>query len=133
MPIAFALVSKLWIEYVGGDVRAASGVSRVHSRPATVLGARGEAVAASGLLPSRNSTSMLEAPERALTCDDRRTPPSSLGQSTSMVRKNLGLFSSSADQQEQPFIQVNAHRSIWIKWQRLAAVSIGWRKMLMSF
>jgi hypothetical protein len=50
-----------------------------------------------------------------------------------MVRKNLGLFSSSADQQEQPFMQVNAHRSIWITWQRLAAVSIGWRKMLMSF
>jgi hypothetical protein len=32
-----------------------------------------------------------------------------------MVRKNLGLFSSSADQQEQPFVQVNEHRSIWIK------------------
>jgi hypothetical protein len=32
-----------------------------------------------------------------------------------MVRKNPGLFSSSADQQEQPFMQVNAYRSIWIK------------------
>jgi len=32
-----------------------------------------------------------------------------------MVRKNLGLFSSSADQQEQPFAQVNADRIIWIK------------------
>jgi len=32
-----------------------------------------------------------------------------------MVRKNLGLFSLSADQQEQPFMQVNADRSIWIK------------------
>jgi hypothetical protein len=36
-------------------------------------------------------------------------------QSTSMVRKNLGLFSSSRDQQEQLFVQVNADRSIWIK------------------
>jgi hypothetical protein len=32
-----------------------------------------------------------------------------------MVRKILELFSSSADQQEQPFVQVNAKRSIWIK------------------
>jgi hypothetical protein len=32
-----------------------------------------------------------------------------------MVRKNLRLFSSSDDQQEQPFTQVNADRSIWIK------------------
>jgi hypothetical protein len=32
-----------------------------------------------------------------------------------MVRKNLGRFSSSGDQQEQPFVQVNAYRSIWIK------------------
>ena len=32
-----------------------------------------------------------------------------------MVRKNLGLFLSSGDQQEQPFVQVNAYRSIWIK------------------
>ena len=50
-----------------------------------------------------------------------------------MVRKNLGLFSSSADQQEQPFVQANAYRSIWIKSQRLAAISTGWRIMLMSF
>jgi hypothetical protein len=50
-----------------------------------------------------------------------------------MVRKTWALFSSSADQQEQPFAQVNADRSIWIKWQRLAARSIGWREMLMSF
>jgi hypothetical protein len=49
-----------------------------------------------------------------------------------MVRKNLGQFSSPDDQQEQPFVQVNADRSIWIKWQRLAATGIGWRKMLMS-
>jgi hypothetical protein len=32
-----------------------------------------------------------------------------------MVRKNLDLFLSSVDQQEQPFAQVNADRSIWIK------------------
>ena len=32
-----------------------------------------------------------------------------------MVRKNLGLFSSSGDQQDQPFGQVNADHSIWIK------------------
>jgi hypothetical protein len=32
-----------------------------------------------------------------------------------MVRKTLGLFSSSGDQQEQPFVQVNTHPSIWIK------------------
>jgi hypothetical protein len=50
-----------------------------------------------------------------------------------MVRKTLGRFSSSGDQQEQPFAQVNADRSIWIKWQRMAATGIGWRPMLMSF
>ena len=32
-----------------------------------------------------------------------------------MVRKTWGLFSSSGDQQEQPFVQVIAHRSNWIK------------------
>jgi hypothetical protein len=32
-----------------------------------------------------------------------------------MVRKIWGLFSSSGDQQEQPFVQVNADPSIWIK------------------
>jgi len=32
-----------------------------------------------------------------------------------MVRKNLGLFSSLGDQQEQPLVQVNADHSIWIK------------------
>ena len=37
--------------------------------------ARDEAVAASGLLLSRKSTSVLEALEQALTCDDRLTPP----------------------------------------------------------
>jgi hypothetical protein len=50
-----------------------------------------------------------------------------------MVRKNPGLFSSPGDQQEQPLVHVNADRSIWIKWQRLAAISTGWRPMLMSF
>jgi hypothetical protein len=50
-----------------------------------------------------------------------------------MVRKNLGLLSSSGDQQEQPFVQVIADHSIWIEWQRLAAIGIGWREMLMSF
>jgi hypothetical protein len=50
-----------------------------------------------------------------------------------MVRKNLALFSSSGDQQEQPFVQVIAHRSIWIKQQRLAATGTGWRPTLMSF
>jgi hypothetical protein len=32
-----------------------------------------------------------------------------------MVRKILGLFSSFGGQQEQPFAQVTADRSIWIK------------------
>jgi hypothetical protein len=32
-----------------------------------------------------------------------------------MVRKTLGLFSSSGDQQEQPFVQVNSDPNIWIK------------------
>jgi hypothetical protein len=32
-----------------------------------------------------------------------------------MVRKTRVLFSSSGDQQEQPFMQVNDDRSIWIK------------------
>jgi hypothetical protein len=50
-----------------------------------------------------------------------------------MVRKIRGLFLSSSDQQEQPFVQVNEDHSIWIKWQRLAASSTGWRTMLMSF
>ena len=50
-----------------------------------------------------------------------------------MVRKIPGLFSSSGDQQEQPFVQVNADHSIWINWQRLAAISTSWRTMLMSF
>jgi hypothetical protein len=50
-----------------------------------------------------------------------------------MVRKNPELFSSSGDQQEQPFVQVNADRSMWIKQQRLASVSTDWRLMLMSF
>jgi hypothetical protein len=50
-----------------------------------------------------------------------------------MARKTLGLFSSSVDQQEQPFVQVNAHRSIWIKSQRVAAIGTGWRQMRMSF
>jgi hypothetical protein len=49
-----------------------------------------------------------------------------------MVRKIRGLFSSSVDQQEQPFVQVNADRSISIKQQRLAAIGIGWRAMLMN-
>jgi hypothetical protein len=49
-----------------------------------------------------------------------------------MVRKNLGLFSSSSDHQQQLFVQVDADRSIWIKWQRVAATGTGWRPMLMS-
>jgi len=32
-----------------------------------------------------------------------------------MVRKNPRLFTSPDDQQEQPFVQVNAYHSIWIK------------------
>jgi hypothetical protein len=32
-----------------------------------------------------------------------------------MVRKIWMLFFSSIDQQEQPFVQVNTDRSIWIK------------------
>jgi hypothetical protein len=32
-----------------------------------------------------------------------------------MIRKTLGLFPSSGDQQEQPFAQVIVDRSIWIK------------------
>jgi hypothetical protein len=42
-----------------------------------------------------------------------------------MVRKNLEAFSSSGDQQEQPFVQVIADRSIWIsssEWQQLVLV-----------
>jgi hypothetical protein len=50
-----------------------------------------------------------------------------------MVRKIWGLFSSSGDQQEQPFVQIDADRSIWIKWHRLAASSTDWQAMLMSF
>jgi hypothetical protein len=50
-----------------------------------------------------------------------------------MVRKIRRLFSSSGDQQEQPFVQVNADHSIWISKQRLATSSTGWRLMLMTF
>ena len=50
-----------------------------------------------------------------------------------MVRKILDPFLSSGDQQEQPFVQVNADRSIWIKKQRMAGTGTGWRAMLMSF
>jgi hypothetical protein len=50
-----------------------------------------------------------------------------------MLRKILGRFSSSGDQQEQPFVQVNVKPGIWIKWQRVAAVGTGWMRMLMSF
>jgi len=50
-----------------------------------------------------------------------------------MSRKTLDLFSSSGDQQEQPFVQVNADHSVWIKKQRLAAINTGWHAMLMSF
>jgi hypothetical protein len=50
-----------------------------------------------------------------------------------MVRKIRKLFSSSGDQQEQPFVQVNADHSIWISKQRLATSSTGWRLMLMTF
>jgi hypothetical protein len=32
-----------------------------------------------------------------------------------MVRKTLSLFSSPADQQGTPFVQVIVYRSIWIK------------------
>jgi hypothetical protein len=32
-----------------------------------------------------------------------------------MVRKNLGSILLVRDQQEQPFVQVNADHSIWIK------------------
>jgi hypothetical protein len=30
-------------------------------------------------------------------------------------KENLGLLFSSRDQQEKPFVQVIAHRSVWIK------------------
>jgi hypothetical protein len=43
-----------------------------------------------------------------------------------MVRKNLGLFSSSGDQQEQPFVQVIAivaFGSSSSDWQQLAPTS----------
>jgi hypothetical protein len=43
-----------------------------------------------------------------------------------MARKIRGLFSSSGDQQGQPFVQVNGHRNIWIKcneWQQLARLA----------
>ena len=43
-----------------------------------------------------------------------------------MVRKNLGLFSSPGDQQKQPFMQVNAYHSIWIK---VAATSSSWHRL----
>jgi hypothetical protein len=37
------------------------------------------------------------------------------GQSIHGTEKPRGLFSSSADQQEQPFVQLNANHSLWIK------------------
>jgi hypothetical protein len=46
-----------------------------------------------------------------------RTVTCPLAQSEERIhgKETLGLFSSSADQQEQLFVQVNADRSIWIK------------------
>ena len=43
--------------------------------------------------------------------------PAPLAQSVERIhgKEKLELFSSSGDQQEQPFVQVNADRSIWIK------------------
>jgi hypothetical protein len=55
-----------------------------------------------------SDTDMLDQVERTIV-------PWLSRQSTSMVRKIPGLFSSSGDQQEQPFVQVNSHPSIWIK------------------
>jgi hypothetical protein len=60
----------------------------------------------------------------ASNCRPDTWPPSSVGRAHP-CKENLGLFSSSGDQQEQPFAQVKADRSIWIKWQRLAVISIG--------
>jgi hypothetical protein len=67
-----------------------------------------------------------------LTAETELAP---LAQSVERIhgKENSGLFSSSGDQQEQPFVQANADRSIWIKWQRVAGTGTGWRKMLMSF
>src|SRR5262245_29057819 len=50
-----------------------------------------------------------------------------------MVRKILSQFPWATEQQEQPFVQVTAHRSMWTEWQRLAASGTGWHTMLMSF
>jgi hypothetical protein len=49
-----------------------------------------------------------------LTAETELAP---LAQSVERIhgKEKLGLFSSSGDQQEQPFAQVNADRSIWIK------------------
>jgi hypothetical protein len=60
------------------------------------------------LIEHFSDTDMLNQRESAI--------PWLIGQSTSMVRKTLGLFSSSGDQQEQPFVQVNVDGSIWIRW-----------------
>jgi hypothetical protein len=32
-------------------------------------------------------------------------------------KEKPGPILSSGDQQEQPFVQVNAHHSVWIKWR----------------
>jgi hypothetical protein len=46
-----------------------------------------------------------------------KTELAPLAQSVERIhgKEILGLFSSPGDQQEQPFMQVMAHRSIWIK------------------
>jgi hypothetical protein len=65
---------------------------------------------------SRNS-SLASDRQGQLVERDRHTPVYRLldRQLVVPVRKNRGRFLSSGDQQEQPFVQVKAHRSIWIK------------------
>jgi hypothetical protein len=52
-----------------------------------------------------------------MSASNCRTVTCPLAQSAEHLhdKKDLRLFSSSGDQQEQPFMQVDAHRSIWIK------------------
>ena len=67
-----------------------------------------------GERPMCRLPSVLQLQYRGRTADEIPAP---LAQSVERIhgKENSGLFSSSGDQQEQPFVQVIAHRSIWIK------------------
>jgi hypothetical protein len=86
--------------------RALAGL--MQQRSGIILGADADKCSIYGLFIGIAAT--MSVPNyRRVTCP--------LAQSVERIhgKENPGRFSSSADQQEQPLVQVNADRSIWIK------------------